>query len=133
LPDFSFKTSEGVQLTKASLKPGQPVIVIYFDPYSAPCITQAETIKKSLNKFNQTTIIWASWAEIKDLKEFKAAHFPNAKNMIVAKDDLFKFDAWFGYSETPTVLVYTSTWKLSAKFAKETSAEDLLNAIKKSM
>jgi hypothetical protein len=50
LPDFSFLTSEGIELNKASLKQGMPVIVIYFDPYLETCIKQAETIKKSMGK-----------------------------------------------------------------------------------
>lgn len=130
LPDFSFMTSEGIELNKASLKLGKPVIVIYFDPYLEPCIKQAETIKKSLGKFANTTMIWVSSAEIADLKEFKAAYFPNSKTLIAAKDVNFKFDTWFGYSEAPTIFVYNATWNLNSKFVKQTSAEDLLSALK---
>jgi thiol-disulfide isomerase/thioredoxin len=130
LPDFSFMTSEGILLNKASLKQDQPVIVIYFDSYCEPCIKQAEAIKKSSVKFTNTTIIWASWAEIEDLKAFKAAYFSNSNSIIAVKDVNFMFDRWFGYSESPTIFVYNSTWNLSAKFVKETSAEDLLGAIK---
>lgn len=128
LPDFSFTSHTGEKINRRSLSEGNPVIIVYFDPYCDHCLTQAEVIKAGADQLKNASIIWVSWSEHDDNETFYNTYFSGAKNVKVCKDENFAFDSWFGYSEVPSVFVYNGNWQLSAKFTKEATVDQLVKA-----
>ncbi len=131
LPDFSFTNAKKEKITPASLPQNKPIVVCYFDPYCEKCETQAAKIKEKAAKFSNITIIYVSWGEFDDNEDFRKNNLVGLKNLFVCKDENFKFDTWFGYSEVPAIYVYNKSRKLTATFTTVVSADEILKACNK--
>lgn len=127
LPEFSFTDVSGKKVTKASLPVNQPVIVFYFDPDCDHCQAQSALITQYKEYFKGITFLWVSWAELEAIKAFPGKHLPGVTgNHFFTKDTEFKFDTYFGYSETPSIYVYNRNWIRTASFREETKPEILV-------
>lgn len=127
LPDFSFTDVNGKTITKASLPAGQPVIVFYFDPECDHCQLQSKWVAANKEWFKGITFLYVSWAEIEAIKEFPGKFLPGVTGPIYfTKDQDYKFDSYFGYSEIPSIYVYSRNWVRTASFKAETKPEFLV-------
>jgi peroxiredoxin len=133
LPDFSFTTAKKEKVTPATLPQNKPIVVCYFDPFCEKCITQAAKFKQSAAKFSGITIVYVSWAEFDDNEAFKKKYFTGMPNVLMCKDENFKFDTWFGYSEVPVIYVYNKARARTASFTTAVSVEEILNACNKTL
>ncbi len=131
LPEFAFRKTDGTLLTPAVLAENKPIVIFYFDPDCEHCNQQAEWIKKKHEydgSFGGITMIWVSWNTNEKNGEFMKKYFAELNTSMVhfAKDDQYKFDKWFGYSDVPSIFVYGKDRLLKKKFTAETAAEELL-------
>jgi hypothetical protein len=131
LPDFSFTSTSGKPVTKASLPKGQPVIVFYFDPDCDHCQLQSKMINDKIaeNKdfFKGITFLFVSWGEMEAIKQFPVKHLPGLTSPnFFTKDEQYKFDSYFGYSEVPSIYVYDRYWVRTGSFKAETKPENLV-------
>jgi len=133
LPDFSFTNAKKEKITPAALPQNKPIVVCYFDPFCEKCITQAAAIKQHAAKLSGITIVYVSWAEFEDIEAFKKKYFTGMPNVFMCKDDSFKFDTWFGYSELPVIYVYNKARARTAAFTTVVAVEEILTACKKTL
>lgn len=134
LPAFAFYDAAGKAVTKSTLKPGLPVIVVYFDPDCDHCNKQASMIKAEISKFTGVQMLWVAFpASAEAITAFGRKYFPLqfGKNFFFARDNDYTFDKSFGYSEAPSLYVYNKSWKLVKSFKKnEVNVSELLAATK---
>ncbi len=130
LPDFNFQAADGSKVTKSSLVQGKPLIVFYFDPFCDHCQEQAQIVKDNAGKFNDINMIWVSWEEHTENKAFHEKYLSKIKHAVVCKDDNYKFDTWFGYSEVLSIYCYNSNGERIASFSNEQPADVLLKSLK---
>lgn len=127
LPAFDFEAMDGSRVTLADMPADKPVIVFYFDPFCDHCQKEAGWINDNPQLFKDITLLWASWGDLKDIKEFPAKYLPNIKStLFVTRDDKFEFDNYFGYSEIPSIYVYNKKHIRTATFREETIPLTLL-------
>jgi peroxiredoxin len=131
LPAFSFTNAKKEKITAASLPQNKPSIIFYFDPFSDKCEEQATKIKGSAAKFADIVIVVVSSASAEDNEAFRKKNLVGLKNLFVCTDTEFRFDTWFGYSETPSIYVYNKARDRTAAFTKVVSVEEILDACTK--
>lgn len=132
LPAFSFPDTEGNVVTPDDLPANKPIIVFYFDPFCDHCQQEAQWIKENIDQFKNISLVWVSWAEAKDIREFPGKYLEgiDLSNFFFLRDADFTFDSFFGYSEIPSIYVYNRYRKRTASFKKETEPVTLLKYAK---
>ncbi len=131
LPDFSFQKLNGEIYSKANLKPGLATIFMFYDPDCDHCQMQAQWMSSSGAAFKNIQLIWVSTADNDMITDFYKKYFSGfTGNVQFLKDVKFKFDSYFGYSVSPTILVYGSDGTLIKHFSKETPVNELVNGVK---
>jgi protein-disulfide isomerase len=134
LPKFSFYDVAKKSFTQANLKPGQPVVVVYFDPDCDHCNKQAQLIQAEVSKFATAQLIWVAFpASIEAITAFGKKYFSAqfGKNFHFLRDNDYTFDRSFGYSEAPSIYVYNKSWKLVKSYSKkEVPAAELAALLK---
>lgn len=135
LPEFQFKKADETLLTKESLTPFKPVVVVYFDPDCDHCQKQATWISERQKRdqaFSNINLVFVSWSTSENNTKFRQTYFPDmGDNLHFGIDHDYQIDTWFGYSEVPSVFVYGRDWKLNKKFTKEVSADEILEEANK--
>lgn len=125
---FSFKTLDGKTFTNANLKANKSTIVIFFDPYCEHCESQASWFAAAASKFASTQFLFVTTEPtIQASVDFKQKYFAG-KNMDVTflLDTNFKFDGYFGYSETPSIYVYNKAGNRTQALKKETPVDKII-------
>lgn len=133
LPDFELTNTKGQKVSPNTLDKDKPIVVFYFDPDCDHCLQQASWVKEAINKFKGVTMIWISWGEPDAISAFESKYFGglNEHNRIYfCKDEDYKMDDWFGYSEVPSIYIYNKSRVRIATFKKETLAEHILAKLK---
>ena len=131
MTDFHFKDIKGEDFSPRNLPLGEPVIVLYFDPDCDHCQMQSKWITEQKELFKGISLVFVSWAEMDDLKAFPGKHLPGITgNVFITKDDQYKIDEYFGYSEVLSIYVYNSKWVRTASFKGETKPEILVKFAK---
>ena len=134
LPAFSFTKSNKQKITPASLPENKPIVVCYFNPFCDKCETQAAKIKEKAAKFAGITLVYvSSEASLEENEAFRKKYFTSMPNVFVCKDEEFKFDTWFGYSEAPSIYVYNKARNRTAVFTAVVTVEEILDACSKTM
>ncbi len=131
LPDFSFQKLNGEIYSKANLKSGLATIFMFYDPDCDHCQMQAQWMSSSGPSFKNIQLIWVSTADNDMITDFYKKYFSSfTGNVQFLKDGKFKFDSYFGYSVSPTILVYGSDGNLIKHYTKETPVNELITGIK---
>lgn len=132
LPNFAFTDLKDQPFTQQQLKADLPTIVIYFDPYCDHCTQQATWIMEAADKFKQINLLWVTTETQEATEEFVATYFADVSmpNNHVALDTEFMFDGYFGYSEVPSIYLYSAAGKRLKALDEETSAATLLQYLK---
>ncbi len=131
-PEISVTGVTGQKLTTSMLPVGQPIVIIYFDPFCDHCEQQAKWIKEKIDAFRGVTIVWITWGELEDMKNFAAKNFAGVtkSDMVFTKDTDYAMDSWFGYSEVPSIYIYNKERVRTMCFSKETPVEELVKWFK---
>lgn len=134
LPKFSFYDAAKKVFTQANLKPGQPLVVVYFDPDCDHCNKQAQLIQAEVSKFANAQMVWVAFpASIEAITAFGKKYFPAqfGKSFFFLRDNDYTFDRSFGYSEAPSIYVYNKSRKLVKSYSKkEVPAAELAALLK---
>lgn len=131
LPDFEFTNAKNEKITPASLPQNQPVVIVYFDPYCETCELQATKINEKAASLTNVTFVFVSWSENEENDAFSKKYLSGLKHLFVCKDDTYRLDTWFGYSEVPTIYVYNKNRQKTATFTTLVTVDELLNACNK--
>lgn len=131
IPNFKFTDISGKAVTPANLPLGKPVIVFYFDPDCDHCQLESKWVSEQKQLFKGITLLFVSWGEMDALKAFPEKHLPGVTgNLYITKDEEYRFDEYFGYSEVLSIYVYNSKWVRTASFKGETKPEILVKFAK---
>ncbi len=129
LPSFTFPDAEGKTLTNENFRNGRSLILFYYEPTCSHCQQQAEWVAAIMDQFNEVDLLWVAWEPTDQIENFRSQYFPQAENAYYVIDVDGVFDQLFGFSQIPTIFVYSSNDELIKKFKKETKAEKLLKLI----
>lgn len=132
-PAFQFTDLSGEPFTQDQLEADMTTIAIFFDPYCEHCTQQAKWITESADLFDDVQMIWVTTEMEEPTKAFYEEHFADRglPHVHVLMDKDFMFDAYFGYSEVPSIYIYDKQGKRIKSLSKETPAADLRRIIDK--
>ncbi len=131
MTDFRFTDIKGEAFSPRNLPLGKPVIVLYFDPDCDHCQLESKWIVEQKELFKDISLLFVSWAEMEALQAFPEKHLQGiTSNVFITKDDQYKIDDYFGYSEVLSIYVYNSKWIRTASFKGETKPEILVKFAK---
>jgi cytochrome oxidase Cu insertion factor (SCO1/SenC/PrrC family) len=132
LRPFKFYDLTGKPFTNANLKPNTALIAVYFSPDCDHCQQQAKWIQEKSTDLKNCQLLWITdYDEPAGIKEFQAKYLPKvAVPMYFVQDKDYKIDSYFGYSEVPSIYIYTSKGQLATKLRKETPVSGLIPHIK---
>ncbi len=125
---FSFKDLQGKTFTHQQLVPGQPTMVMFFDPYCDHCEQQAKYLRDAKDKFLKVNLVWVTTEDAAAAKSFRDKNLPLSifPKVHVLTDPEFVFDGYFGYSEVPSIYLFNKEGKRVKDFHHETPAAELL-------
>jgi glutaredoxin len=108
------------------------LIAVYFSPDCDHCQQQAKWIQEKSTDLKNCQLLWITdYDEVAGIKEFQAKYLPKVSvPMYFVQDKDYKIDSYFGYSEVPSIYIYTSTGQLATKLKKETPVSGLVLYIK---
>ena len=127
-PAFQFADLEGKAFSNAQLSQDMATIAFFFDPYCDHCAQQAAWISEAPEKFKDIQMIWVSTESPESIKEFATKYFDLEawKHVHFLVDTNFAFDAYFGYSEVPSIYLFNKKGQRVKAFNRETPADILL-------
>ncbi len=128
LPEFQFKDLEGNSFNRSNLKADMATLAVFFDPFCDHCEQQAKWIVEAKDTLKDVQMIWVTTEELDPTKNFYVKHFKNENmpNVHVLRDTEYMFDAYFGYSEVPSIYVFNKTGQRVKAFNKEVPPSILL-------
>lgn len=132
-PKFTFYKTNNEVFTNANIKPGTPVIVVFFDPDCDHCQQMASWLNADAKNLisRKIQVMFVSTAETKDIHLFHKERLAAlGNNAFCLKDKNYKFDSYFGYSVAPTIYTYGSNGKLVKVFKKDVPVAELLTGLK---
>ncbi len=132
IPEFSILASDSVTwITRATLKPGKPAMIILFSPDCDHCIKQMEEMSKSMGKFSDVEIMMTTYQPIHKMKEFeKKFNLSAYKNFHVGRDVRYFFGPYFQLKSTPFIALYNDQHKLLTFWDGGAPVDKILSVIK---
>ena len=129
LPILSFYTTNQEIFTFEN-NPQKNILIIYFHPVCEHCQYEAKQISKHQDKFKGTYILMVSPAQLDDIKQFQTDYqLGEITNLKMLWDKDRKFEAYFGTSTFPTVLIYNSNNELQKKYKGEVKIDAIIKHI----
>lgn len=125
LPNFRFEALSGGSFTQNDLPTGRSVVVLYFDPTCEHCVTQAQWLRAENSRFTSTEFLWVTFSPKDRVQGFASQHLAGMSNHRVLLDTDWVFDEAFGYSQVPTILVFSASGRLVAEYNNEIAAEEI--------
>ncbi|WP_114939426.1 peroxiredoxin family protein [Mucilaginibacter endophyticus] len=124
LPDFSFFDLNDVKKGSEVVKPGAPVVIIYFNNDCEYCQREAKQLNANMHMLNGTQILMVSFNTVNDIKQYaKANQLDQYKQVTFLRDKELKFTHWFGNCSIPSVFVYNAQHQLVKEFYGEVKIE----------
>lgn len=132
LPPFEFEGTEGKKITFNDMPKGKTLYVLFFSPDCDHCNKQASLIAEKISLFDNAAFLWVNaFHELPEIAAFQKKYFEGKSNFFFAKDSDWRFDAYFGESQVPSIYVYDPSGKRIASYTstnghfEEPSAEKL--------
>ncbi|WP_166966052.1 peroxiredoxin family protein [Yeosuana marina] len=130
IPEFSFKTLENKDFTKADLALNIPTIFIYFNTECDYCQHEAQNINKNIEFFKNCQILFVSTEDIKSIKEFGDNYNLSLhSNITFLYDSSNTFSNRFDATSVPYILVYNMNQELIKKHKGQLKVEVLIKLL----
>lgn len=125
---FAFKTLDGKPFTKANLKKDKSTLVMFFDPYCDHCELQSKWFAADAAKLKGVQFLLVTTEPtVQASLDFKKKCFGTAAiDVTILLDDKFRFDAYFGYSETPSMYLFNKKGDHTKSYKHETKPAEML-------
>lgn len=133
LPPFSFTGLDDKAFTYTQLKSDTYTIAIFYDPYCDHCAQQATWMAEKPELFKDVQMLWVTTEGKEPVTEFYNTHFKDSEleHIHMLMDKQFMFDAYFGYSEAPSIYIFDKNGKRIKSLNEETPAEEIREIINK--
>ena len=130
LPNFELFSMKNHKLTKSNLEYNKPVILVFFDSTCEYCQHEAKEIKKNIELFSKTQIVFISAENLETIERFSLEYkLHNYDNIYFTADRDGQFASRVEATTNPYILVYDSKHKLLKRFKGQTKAEAILNLL----
>ncbi len=134
IPEFSFETLEEGVFTKNDLLSNKATVFIYFNTECNYCQNEAISIKKSIEEFKNTQLIFVSSEAKETINTFAEFYKLNTYDYVNflfdSKDD---FSNRFDATSIPYVLIYDENQVLIRKHKGQLKAEGILKTLKSNL
>lgn len=118
-------------ITKDDLKPGQPVLIMFFSPDCDHCQKQMELILKDVDSLKNIQIVLASFQPFEQIKEFnKKYNLEGHPNIYIGRDIKYIMPPFYGIHKLPFLALYNSNGKLITTYQAGATGETLVKAFK---
>ncbi|WP_264553261.1 TlpA family protein disulfide reductase [Flavobacterium sp. N2038] len=132
IPKFSYQNIKGGIFTNENLKTETPTIFIYFNTECEYCNEEAQMIHKNIKKFESVQIIFVSFENIEQIKNFAQNHqLINYDNIHFLHDSKATFTSTFDVTSLPCIVLYDKNQKLIEKIKGQTKPENIIQKLKK--
>jgi peroxiredoxin len=128
LPNFHFKTLDGVDYSKNNITENRPVIIIYFNSECEHCIYEVKEITKNIERFSSYQIILTSSETTDKIIAFKEKNnLRSYSNIAVLQTNDNDFYNTFGTLTIPSVFIYNEKHLLTKHFKGEVKIDAIQN------
>ena len=132
IPEFFYSNVNGENFTHNDLKKGTPTLFIYFNTECEYCNEEAKIISKNIVKFKNTEIIFISFENSNQIKQFAQKHKLNHHdNVHFLHDSKPSFAITFDVNALPTIIIYNSQKQLLEKIKGQVKIDHILKKINK--
>lgn len=132
IPEFSFKDINGVLFNNHNLKKNTPTIFLYFNTECEFCNTEVEIIKKNIEQFKNTQLIFISFESPLKIKKFAENYqLLNHDNIHFIYDKQVVFSKTFDVKAFPTIVIYNNQQQLLEKIKGQVKIDHILKKINK--
>ncbi|GAA4922276.1 TlpA disulfide reductase family protein [Mucilaginibacter defluvii] len=133
LAPFKILTTDSTYFSYKDLKPGKPVMLIYFAPDCGHCHDLMKELKPQFKQLAKVQVVLVTWTKYESLKpfykEFELAKQPNFKVGTEGYD--MPVQKYYQIAQTPFTILYDKNGKLVKAFPKAPKADELLAEVKK--
>lgn len=130
IPEFSYQNIKEGIFTNQNLKAETPTIFIYFNTECEYCNEEAQMIHENLKTFENVQIIFISFENIKQIKNFAQNHqLINHDNVHFLHDSKNTFASTFDINSLPCLLLYDKKQNLIEKVKGQTKPEILIKKL----
>jgi thiol-disulfide isomerase/thioredoxin len=127
-------TDSSTIITKDNLKPGQPVLIMFFSPDCDHCQKQMELILKDIDSLKNVQIVLASFQPFEQIKEFsKKYNLADHQNIYIGRDTKYIMPPFYGIHKLPFLALYNSNGKLITTYQAGATGETLVNKFRSSL
>jgi len=135
IPFFDIVQADGRHLRVTDLVPGQPVMIVYFDPDCDHCVSFISDLQKKADSFNNIEIVLITYVPLRRLKSYIAESGLGNNPRFKAGTEGNKFTVRYHYDviQFPYVALHDRTGKLFATFESDVpSPGDLATMLRNS-
>lgn len=133
LAPIKILTTDSNNFTNKDLKPGKPVMLIYFAPDCGHCHDLMKALKPQFKQLAKVQVVMVTWTRFESLKpfyqEFELAKYPNFTVGTEGYD--MPIQKYYQIAQTPFTILYDKNGKLVKAFAKAPTVNELLAEVKK--
>lgn len=126
LPEFSLKDLEGNKFTKNNIANNKLKFIMYYNSECEHCQHQAEQIEQHINTFKDIQLIFISYQDVSQIKEFAKKYHLELPNATFLEDPKMKVLSQFNVKGFPFMVIYSKDNQLLKKFEGPTKIDEIL-------
>lgn len=131
IPLFTLKEMSGKIFTNENLKKNIPVIFFYFNTECDFCQAEIEDVSKNIQKFKGVQLLFVSFEDIQEIKEFQTGHKLDVyDNVVFLCDYKNSFYDMFGIDHLPSSIVYDKHGNLLSRNNAAVKVDYILKVLK---
>lgn len=121
IPFFDIVQADGNHLRSTDLAPGQPVMIIYFDPDCEHCVTFINDLLKNSGAFSNTEVVLITYVPLRRLKNYILESGLNNHPQFKTGTEGTKFTVRYHYDviQFPFVALHDRNGRMFASFESE--------------
>ncbi|NCT93421.1 MAG: redoxin domain-containing protein [Chitinophagaceae bacterium] len=132
LPAFQILQADSTWFTHQQLPKADFTILIYFSPDCSHCQHEASEMMKVMDSLKKTTIVWVSYRDLNDIRDFAISYgFDKYSNIKVGRDPNYTIPSFFQVKFTPYVAVYDKNKQYIKSYETGVEMPELLTLLKK--
>jgi thiol-disulfide isomerase/thioredoxin len=132
VPPFQLLATDSLNtVTRNDLKPGLPVLIMYFSPECDHCQKQTEFILSAIDSLRNVEIVLATYQPFTQLKVFvKKYNLSAYPNIYIGRDTRYFMAPFYNIHKLPFLALYNSKGKLITTYATGAIGETLVKSFK---